>query len=251
VTLRRAKISTSSGSAAGCKNEIVTVRSDSSPACWTVSGWTLATTAASVRSSASLPATAAPAARKSSSVANDGKPAPLSTSTSSPARTIRGTTSGTSATRRSYSRVSAGMTTLTDRNLASLGTNPMFVSAPEGTTPHHRRGRWRCCRLPRRLSIGADHDRYRAFLARHESRRSYRAPATLRFTQACLGMVQMPEYGNHPTGKRPAGRLPQRAQAHRDGPPAKRTGFGRDRRDRQNAAKRPYCHRSKAAPHDW
>jgi hypothetical protein len=68
----------------------------------------------------------------------------------------------------------------------------------------------------------ADHDLYRAFLARHESRRSYRSPAALRSTQAGLGMVQMPEYGNHPTGKRPAGRLPQ---AHQGGPPAKRTGL--------------------------
>ena len=79
------------------------------------SAFTESTTSAVARST--LAETVAPALRKSSSVACERSPAPLSTSTDTPARINFPTTSGTVATRASPARFSAGITTF---NLGEL-----------------------------------------------------------------------------------------------------------------------------------
>ena len=77
------------------------------------------TTSALARSTAEE--TVAPAFRKSSSVACDCAPAPLSTSTDTPARINFPTTSGTVATRASPARFSAGITTFNWGELTGEG----------------------------------------------------------------------------------------------------------------------------------
>ena len=136
VTLPCASLDTASRCCRGCSNPTNTAPSPSDSASWrpplSPGMWILRRTSTSPHIDPESPTTSAPASEYAPSGNPARIPAPCSTLTVKPARTSRFAMSGTSATRRSPSKLSLGMPIFT-RN------GPLFLSSEHGSVQSRSR----------------------------------------------------------------------------------------------------------------